>query len=719
MIDLSATPGTKRAYRFPVPNNPDVWIPLPDPNSSVCRSPLADDTSHRVYWTNPPGSSPAGQFWNTYARIAAGNTGANRPYSLGTIQPSSTIGPSVSVSGGTTDGSIPLITRSYLWTYVNQYGEESAPSAPSNVVTGAPDGTWVISGMPTSAPANPAGFNYPPITGVNLYRTSTGTATGAQFYRVASFVFASSGSIGAIAIYSGGSGYVVGDTGTIAGGGGDATYQVLQVNSVDPGGSGYAVGDTGLISGGSGDALYTVQSVDVNGAVVTFTFTGGTTYTGAKAVATTTAGVQPGSGTGFHVDTTASGGPISAAVLATAYNTTGAVLEVQLTGTGTGYTNSAASATSDGGAQAGIGSGLQLIVTVHPVSPYTDALPDTVAVNMLTLISAAWGNPPAGLDGLTALPGGMLVGFTDNTVHFCEQDRPHTWPSAYDQSVQYPIVGFGVWQQSLVVLTKGYPSTGSGNSPTNFVFTQVRVPEPCISRGSIITDLMGVYYASQNGLVMLNYFGMQNQTLSTMTKNIWLNRFKATQLIACRHRAQYLALRTDSSGTGFLIDYAEQRMGVMELNTFSSATAVWNDEFSGDAYVCAAGKVYRWDSPSTGPLNFRWRSKQFYGSAPVSIGACQISLDPAVLTPPPSPNTFPMNNGDTSLVLPSGINAVVNIYAGPDGAHLVMSKNLTAVREIFRIPGGFKVFDWQIEIVSRVGIRSIELASTMRELKGV
>ena len=538
--DLSAVSGTvRRAYRFPGPNSgdPDVWLALPSEFSSVCRSPLADDTSHRLYWTNP-GDGP---FWSTYVMIAANTP----PYALGIVQPSTTVGPTVVAAGGTLDGSVPEIVRSYCYTYVNAYGEESAPSYPSASITGAPDGTWTITGVPTAAPSNPSGVNYAPVVGLNLYRTSTGTQTGAQFYRVASWVFSTS----------------------------------------------------------------------------------------------------------------------------------------------------------------------------PPPYSYSDLVPDTTAVNNLALYSTSFANPPAGLDGLTALPGGMLVGFTDNTLHFCEPDRPHAWPAAYDQSVQYKIVGLGVWQQSLVVLTQGYPSTGSGNSPTNFVLTQIRVPEPCVSRGSIITDLMGVYYASQNGLVMLNYFGMQNQTLSTVTKNIWLNDYKAASIIACRHRAQYLAI--NGTGTGFLIDYSEQRMGFMNLNTFNSAVCVWNDEYSGDAYVIANKVVYRWDSPNTGPLNYRWRSKQFYGAAPLSLGACQISLDPAVSVPIGISAAPPMDNGDTTLELPGGVNAVFNLYAGPDGAYKIMTRNLTKPREIFRLPSGFKSFDWQFEIVARVGVRSIEVGPTMRSLRGV
>jgi hypothetical protein len=287
-----------KAYRIPnpTPGGADVWLPLPSPYSSVCKSPLANDTLNRFYWTNPGD----GAYWNTYDRIAAGNTGSNAPYNLGFTAPGA-ITPTLSVSGGTTNGSVPLIDRTYLFTYIDQYGAESSPSLPSAVVAGASDGTWTVGGLPTSAPASPSGKNYPTVSKMRLYRTITGTTTGAQYYQVADLTF------------------------------GSATY--------------------------------------------------------------------------------------------------------------------------------------------------ADTIPDTTVVNNVTLPSASWAPPLDGLDGLVALPGGMLVGFTGNTVHFCEPDLPHTWPAGYDQSMQYDIVGLAVWNQALVVITEGFPSTGSGNAPANYVFAPVQVPD--------------------------------------------------------------------------------------------------------------------------------------------------------------------------------------------------------------------------------------------------
>lgn len=522
----------RRGYRFPNADGTDeVWVGLPSEFSSVVRSPLANDTNRRVYWTNPGDAAP---WWNTYARLDAGQS----DYNLGIPQPSTVTGPTVVATGGT---ATPLVSRSYVYTYINEYGEESAPSAPSTVVTGASDGTWTISNLPLGAPANPAGRNYPGVTTVRLYRTVTGQQTGAQFFQVAEWDF-----------------------------------------------------------------------------------------------------------------------------------------------------------------------------PFVPAS-YVDVTSDTTVVNNTALESSGWGNPPDNLDGLTALPGGMLVGFVGNTIHFCEPNRPHAWPAAYDQSLLYDIVGMGAWQQSLAVMTSGFPAVGSGNSPANYTFQTIQVSEPCISRGSIVTDPTGVYYASNNGLVMLSSFGVKNQTLDMLTIKQWVNDYAAADIIACRHAAQYLAI--NGTGVGFAIDYADKRLGVVDFNTFTDAVCVWNDIHNGETYVIAAGIVYRWDDPdATDPLVFRWRSKQFYSPAPISIGAVQIALDPTVVTATAG-DTPPLDNDDATLVLPDGVNALFRIYAGANLA-LIGTRHLRKATEIFRVPGGFKAFDWQFEVVSRVKIHSVELATTMHELSG-
>jgi len=349
---------------------------------------------------------------------------------------------------------------------------------------------------------------------------------------------------------------------------------------------------------------------------------------------------------------------------------------------------------------------------------FTDEdVPDEAIIGNAILPSVGWENPPDYLDGLVSMPGSLMMGFVGNTIYFCEPNRPHTWPSVYAQSLHYNIVALVVWQQFLLALTTGYPSTGSGNSPSNFIFAQSQVPEPCVSRGSVVVDLTAVYYASQNGLVQISGYGMTNVTHQLVDKEKWQEKYRAAHIFACRHRSQYLAVNeTDSA---FLLDQADPRVAFEDLTTFKGVISVWNDEYYGDTYLMADKKVYKWDDTTQARLRYRWRSKRFFAPTPISLGAVQVTLGPEVEIPRTGQFASPpLDNGDPTLALPDGAWGVFRYYAGPD-FQLIMERTLSKQQDIFRLPKGFRAFDHQIEIVSMASIYSVQLGTTMTELRGV
>ena len=79
----------------------------------------------------------------------------------------------------------------------------------------------------------------------------------------------------------------------------------IGVATLGAGGTGYAIGDTGTITTGNGDATYEVLTVSGLGAVLTFKITfPGSGYAVANGQATATGGAQPGVGINFTVDVT-------------------------------------------------------------------------------------------------------------------------------------------------------------------------------------------------------------------------------------------------------------------------------------------------------------------------------------------------------------------------------------------------------------------------------
>lgn len=132
----------------------------------VARSPIAGDTSSRVYYTGD------GAPKMTYAPIATAGGGQSYPnnsYLLGVPAPASAL----SVTPGTGGGcdAADQITTVYVYTYVSEIGEEGPPSPPSALVTYCPGQTLDLSGMEAGPDGN---YN---ITHKRIYRVPFGLQT--------------------------------------------------------------------------------------------------------------------------------------------------------------------------------------------------------------------------------------------------------------------------------------------------------------------------------------------------------------------------------------------------------------------------------------------------------------------------------------------------------------------------------------------------------------
>ena len=143
-----------------------LWLSWPV-DIDVVPGPIYDSGSP-IYYTGD------GLPKKTNAAMAAINPVNPNNYLLMGV-PTPTAAPTVTSTGGTTGSGATAETRTYLFTYLSEFGsivEESAPSPTSALVTVNPGGTTVVSGLPTAAPTGK--YN---ITKVRVYRSVTGTAS--------------------------------------------------------------------------------------------------------------------------------------------------------------------------------------------------------------------------------------------------------------------------------------------------------------------------------------------------------------------------------------------------------------------------------------------------------------------------------------------------------------------------------------------------------------
>jgi hypothetical protein len=253
---------------------------------------------------------------------------------------------------------------------------------------------------------------------------------------------------------------------------------------------------------------------------------------------------------------------------------------------------------------------------------FTDAL---LAEDLGELLpeAATSAMPPDGLLGLTSLPNGLLAGFLNQDIYFSLMYRPYAWPVAYMQAVDFPIVGLGAIDTTLVVLTTGNPYFIQGSSPGSMVVVKADLDQACVSKRSIVSMGGGVLYASPDGLVLLSTAGSRVVTADRFSREDW-QKLNPTTIHAYGHDLRYVAFHNaDPDGaTGFVYDIAS---GEFIKHTLT-ATAGYQDLRNDALYVATPGDaVVKWGQGNR--LTGVWRSKKATMPHTTSFASAQVEAE--------------------------------------------------------------------------------------------
>lgn len=277
---------------------------------------------------------------------------------------------------------------------------------------------------------------------------------------------------------------------------------------------------------------------------------------------------------------------------------------------------------------------------------YADTALDAAVSSNDILGSASWFPPPTDLKGWVTLPNGIIAGWRNQEIWFSEAYRPHAWPPEYALSTEYNIVGLGVYGQSLIVCTEGYPSAITGINPASMSMAKISSFEPCTSRGSIVSAPEGVYYASPNGLILAAQGQFTNVTKQTITKDRWQELVKISTLRAARLGTAYYAWGTARLGmfettafettafeqsdytgayNGIFVDPTNPEV-ISTLSNVAPITCVTNDPWSGEVFTIRNG-VVEWINTTginTTHETVLWRSKIFHTDYKQNFQAAKI-----------------------------------------------------------------------------------------------
>jgi hypothetical protein len=290
------------------------------------------------------------------------------------------------------------------------------------------------------------------------------------------------------------------------------------------------------------------------------------------------------------------------------------------------------------------------------------------------------------LRGLVGMPNGIMAGFIDNTVAFCEPYVPYAWPVEYQVTTEYPVVGLGVFDQTLFVGTTGNPYFITGAHSASMSALKLDSNQSCAAARSIVGVQGGVLYASPDGLCLANASGVQVVTRQLMARGDW-QKLQPSSMFAAEHEGVYYLFYAGSGGGCLAFDLQNGwKLGRVTL----SGTAVWVDKLNDLMYVAKGQDI--WQCFSGQALRAgRWRAG--------------VATEPAQ-----HPLAWVKVYGEQSAANP----VTVRLWGDGQLRHTAVFTDLKPQR----LPPG-RWLEHQVEIEGAARLTSVVLCSISEELRAV
>lgn len=242
------------------------------------------------------------------------------------------------------------------------------------------------------------------------------------------------------------------------------------------------------------------------------------------------------------------------------------------------------------------------------------------------VVGSEWVSPPSDLQGIVALPNGIFAGFSGNSICFSEPFYPHAWPIRYRLATNFDIVSLGVYGQTLIVTTKGYPYAVTGIRPDSMAMARIEQVQPCVSKRSTVSFPYGVAWATPDGLALAGVGGAINSIEPFMKRDEWQAQCFPSTLIARQYLDTYFGFfQTGTSGANFVFDKTNTQ-GPLTFGNYD-ISGVWSDPETAKMYILQNGNILQWDSDALNNSPFDWRSKTFVTPKPINFGAIQVDAD--------------------------------------------------------------------------------------------
>lgn len=305
-------------------------------------------------------------------------------------------------------------------------------------------------------------------------------------------------------------------------------------------------------------------------------------------------------------------------------------------------------------------------------------LPDVLA-------TAGWLEPPAGLQGLTGMSNGIMLGYVGSTLYACEPYAPYAWPVKYTKPLPHKITGTASIGQSTLIGTTAFPYLVSGSDSMSLTEQKLPTLVPCVSAASMVPVANSVFYASPDGLALY-----ENGAVSVVTEGIidradWA-KYNPASMRGAGFDGRYFAFykRADNTRGCLVFDYKSRtiaEMGQPADGAFANQSGL---------YVLDGTQIIDALPADGAPRTGTWTSKLFRLIKPQAFAWLHVDSDFA-----------------------NGV-VMVRIYA--DG--VLHDTAIVSGRAPVRLPPG-RAHDWKVTVESASDVSGIVLATTTDELKAV
>lgn len=301
--------------------------------------------------------------------------------------------------------------------------------------------------------------------------------------------------------------------------------------------------------------------------------------------------------------------------------------------------------------------------------------------------------PPQNLRGIVGMPGGVLAGFSGNTVYLSQPYLPYAWKPTTTQALENRVIGLCPYENGLYVTTTAHPVLITGYSPETMSSQKIPAIQAGVSKGSFCNAGPFAVYASNDGLVTMRGVNASlDLSFKFFTREQWRSLYgsKLNHMRLNAHDGHLLGWFDDGT-PGFLIKMDESSPSFTKLTDVVYSALV--HPLTDALYVGDGTSVFAFKTSSGRQAWTHW-SKDFILLKPENLGAVQLI---------------------------GGGSVVLTVYAdGTQVFQATLSLNETG-SIIQRLPSGFMARRWsfKLEGSSNAFVNELVPVTSPAELKGV